>query len=134
MKRRYAVVALLALPASTEVRAQVESLVTTSHAIVVNARPLRYVAHIGRIPIKDAESAEPRGYMGFIAYRVPTQDAPRPVTFLWNGGPGSNSVLLHFEAVGPKRIEKAVLVDNQETVLTHTDLVFADPRSEEHTS
>ena len=107
--------------------AQVESLVTTNQQIVINGRPLRYVAYVGRIPIKDAESGEPHGYMGFIAYRVPTQGTTRPLTFLWNGGPGSNSTLLHFEAVGPKRLERGALIDNQETVLTHTDLVFVDP-------
>ena len=118
---------VFALMVARAAGAQVESLVTTEHRIVVGGRPLRYVAHVGRIPIKDAESGEPHGYMGFIAYRVPSDRAPRPLTFLWNGGPGSNSTLLHFEAVGPKRLERGTLIDNQETVLTHTDLVFVDP-------
>jgi len=119
--------ACAALLLASSAAAQTESLVTTNHTIVVNGTPLRYTAQIGRIPIKDAESGEPHGYMGFIAYRVASRAAARPVTFLWNGGPGSNSTLLHFEAVGPKRIENGRLVDNQETVLTHTDLVFVDP-------
>ena len=127
MATRIAFVVFVALSATSDARAQVESLVSTNHSVVINGRPLRYVAHIGRIPIKDADAGEPHGFMGFIAYRVPTQGAPRPVTFLWNGGPGSNSALLHFEAVGPKRIERGALTDNQETVLTHTDLVFVDP-------
>jgi carboxypeptidase C (cathepsin A) len=112
---------------TTNVTAQAELLVTTNQSIVVNGTPLRYTAQIGRIPIKDAESGEPHGYMGFIAYRVPTRGAARPVTLLWNGGPGANSTLLHFEAVGPRRIESGRLVDNQETVLASTDLVFVDP-------
>jgi carboxypeptidase C (cathepsin A) len=58
---------------------------------------------------------------------VPTTGAPRPVTFVWNGGPGANSATLHFEMVGPKRGEGMGLVDNQETWLADTDLVFVDP-------
>ena len=124
--RRLAVVACALAPSL--VRAQVESLVTTNQSVVVNGAPIRYTAHIGRLPIKDAESGEPHGYMGFIAYRVAARPGTtRPLMFLWNGGPGSNSALLHFEAVGPKRIENGKLVDNQETVLTQTDLVFVDP-------
>lgn len=119
--------ACAALLLASDVAAQAESLVTTNHSIVVNGAPLKYTAQIGRVPIKDAESGEPHGYMGFIAYRVPARTGARPVTFLWNGGPGANSALLHFEAVGPKRIEHGRLVDNLETVLTHTDLVFVDP-------
>jgi carboxypeptidase C (cathepsin A) len=107
--------------------AQIESLSTTKHQVQVAGRVLQYTAYVGRIPIKDTETGEPHGYMGFIAYRVPTTGAPRPLTFLWNGGPGSNSALLHFEAVGPKRLSEGRLIDNAETVLTHTDLVFVDP-------
>jgi carboxypeptidase C (cathepsin A) len=126
--RRASIAALsAALLLATDANAQVESLVTTNHTITVGGKPLRYVAHIGRIPIKDGESGEPHGYMGFIAYRVATPGMPRPLLFLWNGGPGANSALLHFEAVGPKRIDEGRLLDNQETVLTHTDLVFVDP-------
>lgn len=100
---------------------------TTKHQIQLGGRAFQYTAQIGRVPIRDAETGEPHGYMGFIAYRVPTSGAPRPVTFLWNGGPGSNSALLHFEAVGPKRLSDGRLIDNPETVLGATDLVFVDP-------
>ena len=119
--------ACVALLVASDVAAQTESLVTTNHTIVINGAPLRYTAHIGRIPIKDADSGEPHGYMGFIAYRVPGRAGARPLTFLWNGGPGANSALLHFEAVGPRRVENGRLVDNLETALAHTDLVFVDP-------
>ena len=125
---RLVVVACAVFLAASGVRAQVEALVTTNQSAVVNGSALRYTAQIGRIPIKDAESGEPHGYMGFIAYRVATpRGTARPLMFLWNGGPGSNSALLHFEAVGPKRVENGKLVDNQETVLASADLVFVDP-------
>src|SRR5262249_31062861 len=63
----------------------------------------------------------------------------RPVTFLWNGGPGSNSGLVHLLGFGPRRITTATgsmrryassgtaLVDNQETWLAASGLVFVDP-------
>jgi carboxypeptidase C (cathepsin A) len=127
MRRASAAAVIGALLLAAPAHAQVESLVTTNHTTTVGGTPLRYVAHVGRIPIKDTESGEPHGYMGFVAYRVPTTGTPRPLLFLWNGGPGANSTLLHFEAVGPKRIDEGRLVDNQEIVLTHTDLVFVDP-------
>jgi carboxypeptidase C (cathepsin A) len=104
-----------------------EQPVVTQHRIVVNGKPLAYTAEVGRIAIRDAETGEPRGWMGYIAYRVASPGKPRPLTFVWNGGPGANSATLHFEVAGPKRGEGGGLVDNQETWLTATDLVFVDP-------
>lgn len=100
--------------------------VLTRHQITIAGRPLAYTAEVGRIPIRDAETGEPRGYMGYTAYRVVSK-APRPLAFVWNGGPGAASVLLHFEAAGPRRMEAGTLTDNAETWLTDTDLVFVDP-------
>jgi carboxypeptidase C (cathepsin A) len=51
----------------------------------------------------------------------------RPVTFLWNGGPGANSTALHFEAFGPRRLAGDKFVDNDTTLLGASDLVFVDP-------
>jgi carboxypeptidase C (cathepsin A) len=74
--------------------------------------------------------------MFFMAYHVESE-TPRPLTFSFNGGPGSASVWLHLGAVGPKRVKLKPdgmspqppyqLEDNQETWLRHTDLVFIDP-------
>lgn len=87
---------------------------------------LDHVAEVGRIPIRDVETAEPLGFMGYVAYRVPSSE-PRPLIFVWNGGPGANSATLHFEVAGPRRGEGDHLVDNAETWLTSADLVFVDP-------
>lgn len=103
-----------------------EPVATTEHRISVAGRPLAYVAEAGRLPIRDAETGEPRGFMFYTAYRVPSK-TPRPLTFVWNGGPGAPSTLLHFEVAGPKRLEGGRLADNADTWLTHTDLVFVDP-------
>ncbi|MCW5758698.1 MAG: hypothetical protein KIS90_02875, partial [Phenylobacterium sp.] len=100
--------------------------VTTDHRITVAGKPLAYKAEVGRIAIRDAETGEPRGFMGYTAYRVPSAK-PRPIAFVWNGGPGAASTLLHFEAAGPRRVDGGKLVDNADTWLTDADLVFVDP-------
>ena len=62
---------------------------------------------------------------------------PRPLTFAWNGGPGANSILVHLDAFGPRRLNGGdggtaprvplAFEDNQATWLDETDLVFVDP-------
>lgn len=105
---------------------QAEPVVVKEHTLRIASGKLRYVTEAGRTPIRDVETGEPHGFMYYTAYRVPS-DEPRPVAFIWNGGPGSPSTLLHFEMFGPKRVENGELVANAETLLTDADLVFVDP-------
>ena len=117
----------IALASSCAARAhESDRPVTVNQEIRIGAKPLKYVAETGRIAIRDTESGEPHGFMFYTAYRVKSAKL-RPLTFLWNGGPGSSSTLLHFEAFGPKRLEDGALVHNAETLLTDSDLVFVDP-------
>lgn len=104
-----------------------EPAVTTRHAVAVSGRKLEYTAEAGRIAIRDVETGEPRGYIFYVAYRVPAAGKPRPVTFVWNGGPGADSSTLHFNIAGPLRAVDGRLVDNPDTWLSATDLVFVDP-------
>jgi hypothetical protein len=104
-----------------------ESAIVTRHEARIAGRSLAYTAEIGRLAIRDAETGEPRGYMGYVAYRMPSAAAPRPVTFVWNGGPGAASTLLHFSTAGPRRAEGTALVDNDDSWLDATDLVMVDP-------
>ena len=83
-----------------------ESPVLTRHHARIAGKDIRYSAEAGRIAICDVETGEPHGYMFYTAYRVAVKHAPRPVTFIWNGGPGADSSLLHFSAVGPRRIDE----------------------------
>jgi carboxypeptidase C (cathepsin A) len=79
---------------------------------------------------------KPKAEMFCTAYTL-EGDADRPVTFVFNGGPGASSVYLHLGALGPKRIEldeaglpppsRQRLTDNEATWLAFTDLVFVDP-------
>jgi carboxypeptidase C (cathepsin A) len=102
------------------------SSVFTHHSIELAGTQIEYTAEAGRIAIRDVETGEPHGYMFFTAYRVPAS-APRPVTFIWNGGPGADSSLLHFSAAGPKLLRDGELADNPETWLAASDLVLVDP-------
>jgi carboxypeptidase C (cathepsin A) len=104
-----------------------EEPVVTKHEIEVNGRGLNYIAEAGRVAIRDVETAEPHGFIFYVAYRVPSPGRTRPVAFVWNGGPGANSALLHFRIAGAKRAEQDHLVDNPETWLAFTDLIFVDP-------
>src|SRR5580704_6415433 len=96
---------------------------------------LKYKATVGMLPIKDA-LGEIKAGIFYTCYTVES-DKPRPLTFSFNGGPGSSSVWLHLGALGPKRVRlgdegQAIdapyeLIDNPESWLPFTDLVFIDP-------
>ena len=111
--------------------------VVTHHRIDLDGKPLAYTATAGLMPISN-EQGETEAHIFFIAY---TRDDAgprdkRPLMFSFNGGPGSASVWLHLGAVGPKRVDTPdvvipappyKLVDNDQTWLDKTDLVFIDP-------
>jgi len=133
--------ACLATPRARQDIAQTPAIVTTHHQVTIAGSVVRYTARAGTIPIRDNETGEPHANMFFVAYTLDrASGAPvRPLTFLWNGGPGSNSGLVHLLGFGPRRITTATgsmpryspagtaLVDNQDTWLTASDLVFVDP-------
>ncbi len=127
MKRLLWIMIFVSLAAVTSAVAQSAPVVTTRHRILVSGHVVNYTAITGRIAIRDAETGNPHGYIFFTAYRVASPHSVRPLTFVWNGGPGSNSAPLHFLAFGPKRLVDGKLVDNNSTLLTTTDLVFVDP-------
>jgi len=107
-----------------------DQIVVTKHQITVADRVLKYTARAGRLPILNNETGEVHGQMFFVAYTLdsPAGAKPRPLTFLWNGGPGSSSSLVHLLGFGPRRLQPdGTAVDNQGTWLDHSDLVFVDP-------
>jgi carboxypeptidase C (cathepsin A) len=119
-------VALTAHAASGQVEPE-RPPVVTRHQIAIGGRPLAYTAEVGRVAIRDVETGEPHAYMFYTAYRVASPGKQRPVSFIWNGGPGWPALPLHFEVAGPLRGEGDRLVDNADTWLTESDLVFIDP-------
>lgn len=102
--------------------------VVTQHAIKLGDRTLAYSAEAGRVPIRDVATGDPLAHLFYVAYRAPAPRGKiRPITFVWNGGPGRPAASLHFEGAGPKRIQDGAMVDNADTWLTDSDLVFVDP-------
>jgi len=78
--------------------------VLTTHEISVAGKPLRYTATTGYMPMKD-EDGKLKANIFFVAYVKDGGDPPRrPITFAFNGGPGSSSVWLHLGALGPRRV------------------------------
>ena len=121
-----------AVTLAASARAQLEPEpppVVTRHQITINGRTLAYTAEVGRIAIRDVETGEPHAYMFYTAYRIPPSNPrkPRPVSFIWNGGPGWPALPLHLEVAGPLRGQGDSLVANPDTWLTESDLVFIDP-------
>jgi len=115
-----------------------DKLVTTQHRAVIGGKEIRYTATAGTLVLRE-EEGKPRASMFFVAYTRDgiTDRSKRPVTYTYNGGPGSSSVWLHLGAFGPRRVEAQEegmalpppyrLVDNGESLLDVTDLVFIDP-------
>lgn len=111
--------------------------VVVKRSVRVNGRVLNYTVTTGYMPIKNAASDETEARMFYMAYTLDDPPAKRPLMFSFNGGPGSASVWLHLGALGPKRVKMLddglmppppyELVDNEQTWLTETDLVFIDP-------
>ncbi len=114
----------------------------TRHGMTIGGQKVDYTAIAGLMALKDAEG-KPTAEIFYIAY---TKDsvggAPavaRPLTFSFNGGPGSSSVWMHMGLLGPKRVKLAAggfavpppyeLVENEYCLLDETDLVFIDPVS-----
>jgi carboxypeptidase C (cathepsin A) len=123
-----------------------DDLVVTEHELKVGRTMLRYTATTGRVVLRD-EVYEDGTFTGFKAkaemsitsYVVEGGDERRPVTFAFNGGPGSSSVWLHLGLLGPRRVLMGdagnllpppyELADNPESLLSVSDLVFIDPVS-----
>ncbi|HYM61739.1 MAG TPA: hypothetical protein VEZ11_12710 [Thermoanaerobaculia bacterium] len=81
-----------------------DQIVTTSHAMKIGGETIAYTARAGTIVIKD-EDGNPQANIFFVSYtRDGADPAQRPITFAFNGGPGSSSVWLHMGAFGPKRV------------------------------
>jgi carboxypeptidase C (cathepsin A) len=110
--------------------------VVTHHQITVDGKPLKYTATAGRLPIKRGDG-KIEAEMFYVAYTLDGEDAAkRPMTFAFNGGPGSASIWLHMGALGPRRVVLQPdgfmppapyrIQDNPHTLLDKSDLVLID--------
>lgn len=127
-------------------------LVETKHSLTINGQEIHYTVTCGTIVLKEeaekkgekegeSEGEKPRASIFFVAYTRDDVEEKhqRPLTFSFNGGPGSSSVWLHLGLLGPRRVllddngfaypPPYKLVDNAFSLLDLTDLVFIDPVS-----
>jgi carboxypeptidase C (cathepsin A) len=128
-----------AKPAETEKEKapKEEPPVVTHHEIHVGGRVLRYTATTGFMPLRNEDTGDVEANIFFVAYTLDGAAPKRPLMFSFNGGPGSASIWLHLGAIGPRRVKMMAdgampqppfeLVDNEDSWLDQTDLVFIDP-------
>ncbi|MDE3200628.1 MAG: peptidase S10 [Acidobacteriota bacterium] len=113
-----------------------EKAVVTHHQMTLDGKTLKYTATAGTLLIRDQED-KPYGSIFYVTYTLDgAEPGTRPVSFLYNGGPGSATLWLHMGSFGPMRVETDSpkptagppfkLVENQYSLLGKTDLVFID--------
>jgi carboxypeptidase C (cathepsin A) len=112
--------------------------VFTTNAITIGGESVKYSTETGMLPILKPDGTS-RASVFYVAYTrlTETKAAARPVTFCFNGGPGSSSVWLHLGALGPRRVKMNEdgtlpkppfgIADNAYSLLDGSDLVFIDP-------
>ena len=112
--------------------------VTREHSVTVRGITFEYTTTAGQLPIKN-DKGEVQANIYFTAYTLTNgkETTPRPLTFVFNGGPGSASVWLHMGGLAPKRVEMLddgamprppyKIIDNDFTWFESTDMVFIDP-------
>jgi carboxypeptidase C (cathepsin A) len=113
-----------------------EKISQTPHSIRLNGREIKYTATAGTLPIR-LDNGQVSARMFFVAYTKDGEDAKtRPLSFLYNGGPGAATIWLHMGSFAPRQVQMAdegfqpappyKLVDNENSLLDTTDLVFVD--------
>lgn len=113
-----------------------EKVSTTSHTTRLDGRDIKYTATTGTIPIR-LDNGQIAARMFFVAYTRDGEDAKtRPISFLYNGGPGAATIWLHMGSFAPKHVQMADdgfqpappfhLEDNESSLIDVTDMVFVD--------
>jgi len=115
-----------------------ENAAITHHTISIGGRKIAYTATAGHLVTVDESSSKPNAKMFYVAFTEDNQtEESRPVTFFYNGGPGSSSVFVLLGSFAPKRIKTSMpsftppapysLEDNPDSLLDKSDLVFINP-------
>lgn len=128
-----------ALPAAVSKDLPTEQLVETFHTLDINGKQINYKASTGTLLLRN-DKDEATASVFYVAYTKENagNGHNRPITFCFNGGPGSSAIWLHMGAVGPKRVvlddphfnaPPYTYTDNEYSLLDVTDLVFIDPVS-----
>ena len=112
-------------------------LSVTQHTATIDGNEIAYTATAGKLLMKN-DAGDDKANIFFVAYTKDSADqSKRPVTFCFNGGPGSSSVWLHLGMLGPQRVKMSddpkplrpphQLIENPFSLLDTTDLIFIDP-------
>lgn len=123
-----------------------EKLKESKGEVTIAGQEIKYVAKTGTLPLLKEDGSGERARVFFVYYAAVGADdkplatadaAKRPITYCFNGGPGSSAVWLHFGGLGPKKVEfdaqgleprvRGPVVPNPQSILDVTDLVFIDP-------
>lgn len=115
-----------------------ENAAVTKHSIVIGGRKIAYTATAGHLVTVDPSSSVPDAKMFYVAFTEDGQkEDSRPVTFFYNGGPGSSSVFVLLGSFAPRRIKTAMpsftppapysMEDNPDSMIDKSDLVFINP-------
>src|SRR5207247_3663519 len=113
-----------------------EKISQTQHAVPLDGRDIRYTATAGTLPIR-LDDGKVAARMFFVAYTKDGEDEKtRPVSFLYNGGPGAATIWLHMGSFAPQHVQMAnegfqppppyKLVENENSLIDASDLVFVD--------
>jgi carboxypeptidase C (cathepsin A) len=107
----------------------------THHTVTIDGKAISYEATAGTLTLRD-DKGKPIASMFYVAYVADKGNPNRPVTFFYNGGPGSASLWLHMGSFGPVRVRTAApdpapnapfeLINNNDSLLDKTDMVFLD--------
>jgi len=111
--------------------------VVTNHTITLGGEKAAFTARAGAVHLRDAQSDAPQADVAYVSYeRAGAESLNRPIAFVFNGGPGAGSAWLGLGALSPWRLQMAnplspsappTIVENAESWLNFTDLVFVDP-------
>ncbi|AOJ61776.1 peptidase S1 [Burkholderia ubonensis] len=116
-----------------------EGAAVVHRQVSIGGKVIKYTATAGHLTTIDPVTSQPNAKMFYVAYTQdnPDPSKPRPVTFFYNGGPGSSSVYLLLGSFGPKRLQSSFpnftppapykLLDNPDSLLDRSDLVFINP-------
>ena len=113
-----------------------ETRKVTHHSATIGGKTIAYTATAGTLTIRD-DDGKPTASMFYVAYTAgDSRDRHRPVTFFYNGGPGSSTLWLHMGSLAPVRVRTDSpqathnapydLGPNNESLLDKSDLVFID--------
>ena len=122
---------------AAEAGAALPEKVETGHSLTLDGRKIEFRAIAERLPVTNDKGAVKASVFTISYVAATTADARRPVSFVFDGGPGAASVFLHLGALGPRILQTpesgaapkppARLSDNPSSWLGFTDLVFLDP-------